>query len=226
MREADEEKEEEKDDDDETTLMKLTVAQLKERLRSNGLEAEKGWKKKDFVASLLGGGGGGVERTALPMPSSAKTRKRTTTTKTTTTTTTKTRTKNSNVFPEEEEEEKEKDENAAERAMSFLDRLTAVLNSSKKKNSMHERSAGKTPTSKKMTNTASTRKRKISFGADTSPRTTPASSKRRRVTFEEESLFGMRRMRYTTAIGIVLGTAACVLGGHLASVAYLMDGVA
>jgi hypothetical protein len=131
-----------------------------------------------------------------------------------------------NVFPEEEEEEKEKDENAAERAMSFLDRLTAVLNSSKKKNSMHERSAGKTPTSKKMTNTASTRKRKISFGADTSPRTTPSSSKRRRVTFEEESLFGMRRMRYTTAIGIVLGTAACVLGGHLASVAYLMDGVA
>ena len=160
MREADEEKEEK--DDDETTLMKLTVAQLKERLRTNGLEAEKGWKKK----------------------------------------------------------------NAAERAMSFLDRLTAVLNSSKKKNSMHERSAGKTPTSKKMTNTASTRKRKISFGADTSPRTTPASSKRRRVTFEEESLFGMRRMRYTTAIGIVLGTAACVLGGHLASVAYLMDGVA
>ena len=221
MREADEEEEKEEKDDDETTLMKLTVAQLKERLRSNGLEAEKGWKKKDFVASLLrGGGGGGVERTALPMPSSAKTRKRTTTT------TTKTRTKNLNVFPEEEEEEKEKDENAAERAMSFLDRLTAVLNSSKKKNSMHERSAGKTPTSKKMTNTASTRKRKISFGADTSPRTTPSSSKRRRVTFEEESLFGMRRMRYTTAIGIVLGTAACVLGGHLASVAYLMDGVA
>jgi len=216
MREADEEEEEE---EDETTLMKLTVAQLKERLRSNGLEAEKGWKKKDFVASLLRGGGGGVERTALPMPSSAKTRKRTTTT-------TKTRTKNLNVFPEEEEEEKEKDENAAERAMSFLDRLTAVLNSSKKKNSMHERSAGKTPTSKKMTNTASTRKRKISFGADTSPRTTPSSSKRRRVTLEEESLFGMRRMRYTTAIGIVLGTAACVLGGHLASVAYLMDGVA
>ena len=220
MREADEEEEKEEKDDDETTLMKLTVAQLKERLRSNGLEAEKGWKKKDFVASLLRGGGGGVERTALPMPSSAKTRKRTTTT------TTKTRTKNLNVFPEEEEEEKEKDENAAERAMSFLDRLTAVLNSSKKKNSMHERSAGKTPTSKKMTNTASTRKRKISFGADTSPRTMPSSSKRRRVTFEEESLFGMRRMRYTTAIGIVLGTAACVLGGHLASVAYLMDGVA
>ena len=222
MREADEEEEKEEKDDDETTLMKLTVAQLKERLRSNGLEAEKGWKKKDFVASLLrgGGGGGGVERTALPMPSSAKTRKRTTTT------TTKTRRKNLNVFPEEEEEEKEKDENAAERAMSFLDRLTAVLNSSKKKNSMHERSAGKTPTSKKMTNTASTRKRKISFGADTSPRTMPSSSKRRRVTFEEESLFGMRRMRYTTAIGIVLGTAACVLGGHLASVAYLMDGVA
>ena len=220
MREADEEEEKEEKDDDETTLMKLTVAQLKERLRSNGLEAEKGWKKKDFVASLLrGGGGGGVERTALPMPSSAKTRKRTTTT-------TKTRRKNLNVFPEEEEEEKEKDENAAERAMSFLDRLTAVLNSSKKKNSMHERSAGKTPTSKKMTNTASTRKRKISFGADTSPRTMPSSSKRRRVTFEEESLFGMRRMRYTTAIGIVLGTAACVLGGHLASVAYLMDGVA
>ena len=219
MREADEEEEKEEKDDDETTLMKLTVAQLKERLRSNGLEAEKGWKKKDFVASLLRGGGV-VERTALPMPSSAKTRKRTTTT------TTKTRTKNLNVFPEEEEEEKEKDENAAERAMSFLDRLTAVLNSSKKKNSMHERSAGKTPTSKKMTNTASTRKRKISFGADTSPRTTPSSSKRRRVTFEEESLFGMRRMRYTTAIGIVLGTAACVLGGHLASVAYLMDGVA
>ena len=124
------------------------------------------------------------------------------------------------------EEEKEKDENAAERAMSFLDRLTAVLNSSKKKNSMHKRSAGKTPTSKKMTNTASTRKRKISFGADTSPRTMPSSSKRRRVTFEEESLFGMRRMRYTTAIGIVLGTVACVLGGHLASVAYLMEGVA
>ena len=220
MREADEEEEKEEKDDDETTLMKLTVAQLKERLRSNGLEAEKGWKKKDFVASLLrGGGGGGVERTALPMPSSAKTRKRTTTT-------TKTRRKNLNVFPEEEEEEKEKDENAAERAMSFLDRLTAVLNSSKKKNSMHERSAGKTPTSKKMTNTASTRKRKISFGADTSPRTTTSSSKRRRVAFEEESLFGMRRMRYTTAIGIVLGTAACVLGGHLASVAYLMDGVA
>ena len=219
MREADEEEEKEEKDDDETTLMKLTVAQLKERLRSNGLEAEKGWKKKDFVASLLRGGGV-VERTALPMPSSAKTRKRTTTT------TTKTRTKNLNVFPEEEEEEKEKDENAAERAMSFLDRLTAVLNSSKKKNSMHERSAGKTPTSKKMTNTASTRKRKISFGADTSPRTMPSSSKRRRVTFEEESLFGMRRMRYTTAIGIVLGTAACVLGGHLASVAYLMDGVA
>ena len=218
MREADEEEEKEEKDDDETTLMKLTVAQLKERLRSNGLEAEKGWKKKDFVASLLRGGGV-VERTALPMPSSAKTRKRTTTT------TTKTRTKNLNVFPEEEEEEKEKDENAAERAMSFLDRLTAVLNSSKKKSSMHE-DAGKTQTSKKMTNTASTRKRKISFGADTSPRTTPSSSKRRRVTFEEESLFGMRRMMYTTAIGIVLGTAACVLGGHLASVAYLMDGVA
>ena len=51
MREADEEEEEkEEKDDDETTLMKLTVAQLKERLRSNGLEAEKGWKKKDFVA--------------------------------------------------------------------------------------------------------------------------------------------------------------------------------
>ena len=141
-----------------------------------------------------------------------------------TTTTTKTRTKNLNFFPEEEEE-KEKDENAAERAMSFLDRLTAVLNSSKKKSSMHE-DAGKTQTSKKMTNTASTRKRKISFGADASPRTTPSSSKRRRVTFEEESLLGMRRMEYTTAIGIVLGTVACVLGGHLASVAYLMDGVA
>ena len=145
-------------------------------------------------------------------------------TTTTTKTTTKTRTKNLNFFPEEEEE-KEKDENAAERAMSFLDRLTAVLNSSKKKSSMHE-DAGKTQTSKKMTNTASTRKRKISFGADASPRTTPSSSKRRRVTFEEESLLGMRRMEYTTAIGIVLGTVACVLGGHLASVAYLMDGVA
>mmetsp|Transcript_7133 Transcript_7133/g.21559 ORF Transcript_7133/g.21559 Transcript_7133/m.21559 type:complete len:415 (+) Transcript_7133:118-1362(+) len=59
MREADEEEEKEEKDDDETTLMKLTVAQLKERLRSNGLEAEKGWKKKDFVASLLRGGGGG-----------------------------------------------------------------------------------------------------------------------------------------------------------------------
>ena len=52
----------------------------------------------------------------------------------------------------------------------------------------------------------------------------PSSSKRRRVTFEDESsLLGAGRMRYATAIGILAGTTACVLGGHLASVAYLLD---
>jgi len=51
----------------------------------------------------------------------------------------------------------------------------------------------------------------------------PSSGKRRRVTFDEASLLGAGRMRYATAIGILAGTTACVLGGHLASVAYLLD---
>jgi len=55
------------------------------------------------------------------------------------------------------------------------------------------------------------------------PPSTSNGGKRRRVTFENESLLGAGRMRYTTAVGIVLGTVACVLGGHMASVAYLMD---